>query len=72
MRSAVRRDEVLYESDAALRLVDRAIQEMQVPDEGEGQVLGQGEQDVGRDEVELFAVAAGDATVDARVQDAID
>lgn len=30
MSSADRRDEILYESDAALRLVDRAIQEMGV------------------------------------------
>ena len=70
MSSAARRDELLYESDAALRLVDRAIQEMHVLDEG--QVLGTGEQDVGEDEAELFAVAAGDATVDARESDAVD
>jgi hypothetical protein len=62
MISAARRDELLYESDAALRLVDRAIQEMQVLDEA--QVLGKGEQDMGLGESELFAVAAGDATVD--------
>ncbi len=30
MSSLARRDELLYESDAALRLVDRAIQEMGV------------------------------------------
>ena len=30
MSSLARRDELLYESDAALRLVDRAIQEMRV------------------------------------------
>ncbi len=32
MSSLARRDELLYESDAALRLVDRAIQEMRVSD----------------------------------------
>jgi len=62
MISAARRDELLYESDTALRLVDRAIQEMQVLDKA--QVLGKGEQDKGLGESELFAVAAGDATVD--------
>lgn len=64
MISAARRDELLYESDAVLRLVDRAIQEMQVLDGGEAQASGKREQDMGLGESELFAVAAGDATVD--------
>jgi hypothetical protein len=46
MSSLARRDELLYESDAALRLVDRAIQEMAVPD----------------DDADATAVAAGDAS----------
>ena len=33
MSTSARRDELLYESDAALRLVDRAIQEMCVSEE---------------------------------------
>ena len=73
MISGARRDELLYESDAALRLVDRAIQEMQVLDEAQvlGKGEGEGEQDVGLGESELFAVAAGDATVDEET-DAVD
>jgi hypothetical protein len=64
MISAARRDELLYESDAALRLVDRAIQEMQVLDEAQVSGKGEGKQDLGLGESGLFAVAAGDATVD--------
>jgi len=70
MTSATRRDELLYESDAALRLVDRAIQEMQVLEEGQG--LGKGEQDVEQGDSELFAVAAGDATVDDQELEVVD
>lgn len=69
MSCAVRREELLYESDAALRLVDRAIQEMHVLDEV--LVLGKGEQDAGQGDVELFAVAAGDAPV-GQEPDAVD
>jgi hypothetical protein len=52
MSSSARRDELLYESDAALRLVDRAIQEMRVSDDNEDAFA------------EAVSVAAGDAPVD--------
>jgi len=55
MSPSARRDELLYESDAALRLVDRAIQEMRVSSECE---------DAPR---EAVSVAAGDAPVDSQL-----
>jgi len=60
MTWSARRDELLYESDAALRLVDRAIQEMQVSGED--------------DEVsaEAASVAAGDAPVGSQQLNAAD
>jgi hypothetical protein len=60
MSSSARRDELLYESDAALRLVDRAIQEMQVSDEGQDEPA------------EAVPVAAGDASVDSQQLNAAD
>ena len=58
--SSARRDELLYESDAALRLVDRAIQEMCVAEDNED-VSG-----------EAVSVAAGDASVDSQQLNAAD
>jgi hypothetical protein len=52
--SSARRDELLYESDAALRLVDRAIQEMRVSEEVEDA------------SAEAVSVAAGDVPVDSQ------
>ena len=52
MSSADRRDDILYESDAALRLVDRAIQEMCVGLEDE----------VAGESGEPVSVAAGDVS----------
>jgi hypothetical protein len=49
MSSLARRDELLYESDAALRLVDRAIQEMRVLN------------DTDDAELDALSMAAGDA-----------
>jgi hypothetical protein len=55
-----RRDELLYESDAALRLVDRAIQELRVLDENDDATA------------EAVPVAAGDASVDGQQLNAAD
>ena len=60
MSSSDRRDELLYESDAALRLVDRAIQEMRMPD------------DDGDAAAESVSIAAGDAPVDSQQLNAAD
>jgi len=60
MSSSARRDELLYESDAALRLVDRAIQEMRVSDDNEDALD------------EAVSVAAGDAPVDGQQLNAAD
>jgi hypothetical protein len=60
MSSSARRDELLYESDAALRLVDRAIQEMRVSDDYEEETA------------EAVSVAAGDAPVDSQQLNAAD
>jgi hypothetical protein len=60
MSSSARRDELLYESDAALRLVDRAIQEMCVSDDSEDPPD------------EAVSVAAGDAPVDSQQLNAAD
>jgi hypothetical protein len=60
MSSSARRDELLYESDAALRLVDRAIQEMRVSDDYE------------EEPAEAVSVAAGDAPVDSQQLNAAD
>ncbi len=60
MSSSARRDELLYESDAALRLVDRAIQEMRVSEDNEDALA------------EAVSVAAGDAPVDSRQLNAAD
>ena len=57
MSSASRRDEILYESDAALRLVDRAIQEM---------CVGHNDEDA-CEPAEAASVAAGD--VSAAIQE---
>ncbi len=62
MSSSPRRDELLYESDAALRLVDRAIQEMRVP----------GDNEVAPSPSEAVSVAAGDAPVDSQQLNAAD
>lgn len=62
MSSSARRDELLYESDAALRLVDRAIQEMRVPGDSEDAPL----------HPEAVSVAAGDAPVDSQQLNAAD
>ncbi len=60
MSSADRRDELLYESDAALRLVDRAIQEMRMSDDNEDAAA------------EAVSIAAGDAPVDSQQLNAAD
>jgi hypothetical protein len=60
MSSSARRDELLYESDAALRLVDRAIQEMRMSDYNEDAPA------------EAVSVAAGDAPVDSQQLNAAD
>jgi hypothetical protein len=60
MSSPARRDELLYESDAALRLVDRAIQEMRVLDEQQDDV----------DDAASFA--AGDESADSHELTAAD
>jgi hypothetical protein len=60
MSSSARRDELLYESDAALRLVDRAIQEMRVSGDNEDAPP------------EAVSVAAGDAPVDSQQLNAAD
>ncbi|HEV8446044.1 MAG TPA: hypothetical protein VGQ44_04470 [Gemmatimonadaceae bacterium] len=60
MSSSARRDELLYESDAALRLVDRAIQEMRVSEESEDA------------SAEAVSVAAGDAPVEDQRLNAAD
>ena len=60
MSSSARRDELLYESDAALRLVDRAIQEMRMSDCN------------GDAPAEVVSVAAGDAPVDSQQLNAAD
>jgi hypothetical protein len=57
--SSVRRDELLYESEAALRLVDRAIQEICASD-------GQEES------AEAVTVAAGDEPVASQELNAAD
>ena len=61
MSSPARRDELLYESDAALRLVDRAIQEMHVSEESSEDVSAQ-----------AVSVAAGDAPVESQQLNAAD
>lgn len=60
MSSSARRDELLYESDAALRLVDRAIQEMRMSEYNEDTPA------------EAVSVAAGDAPVDSQQLNAAD
>jgi hypothetical protein len=60
MSSPARRDELLYESDAALRLVDRALQEMCVSDESEDVTA------------KAVSVAAGDASVESQQLNAAD
>jgi hypothetical protein len=55
MSSPARRDDVLYESDAALRLVDRAIQELRITTVDE------------ESETVAVAVAEGDAETDAAI-----
>lgn len=60
MSSPARRDELLYESDAALRLVDRAIQEMRV--------LGEPYEETD----ESVSVAAGDVPADSHELTAAD
>jgi hypothetical protein len=60
MSSPARRDELLYESDAALRLVDRAIQEMRVLDEQEPEVA------------DAVVFAAGDVPADSHELTAAD
>ncbi len=62
MSSSDRRDELLYESDAALRLVDRAIQEMRMSDDNEDAPALP----------EAVSVAAGDAPVDGQQLNAAD
>jgi hypothetical protein len=62
MSSAARRDEILYESDAALRLVDRAIQEMRVLRDAEDA------SDLG----ETVSVAAGDVSAESQELSAAD
>jgi len=54
-----RRDEILYESDTVLRLVDRAIQEMRVSSEYENAV-------------EAVSVAAGEDPVASQELDSAD
>lgn len=64
--AAVRRDELLYESNAALRLVDRALQEMGLQDAesyGEGEQVGDGE---------AFGDAAGDAPAAGQELESVD
>ena len=61
MSSLARRDELLYESDAALRLLDRAIQEMRVAD-----LLSACE------DAEAASIVAGDTSVDAEELSAAD
>jgi len=55
MSSPARRDDLLYESDAALRLVDRAIQELRMTAADE------------ESETVAVAVAEGDAETDPAV-----
>ena len=62
MSSPARRDELLYESDAALRLVDRAIQEMRVSEEFPLEDAS----------AEAVSVAAGDAPVESQQPNAAD
>jgi hypothetical protein len=62
MSSPARRDELLYESDAALRLVDRAIQEMRVSEEFPLEDAS----------AEAVSVAAGDAPVESQQLNAAD
>jgi hypothetical protein len=53
MSSPARRDDLLYESDAALRLVDRAIQELRmttVGEESESVAVAVAEEDAETDE----------------------
>jgi hypothetical protein len=67
MSSPARRDELLYESDAALRLVDRAIQEMRVSEESSPEDASCEDASA-----EAVSVAAGDASVDSQQLNAAD
>ena len=62
MSSPARRDELLYESDAVLRLVDRAIQEMRVSEESSPEDAS----------AEAVPVAAGDVPVESQQLNAAD
>jgi hypothetical protein len=62
MSSPARRDELLYESDAALRLVDRAIQELGVSEDSSPEDAS----------AEAVSVAAGDAPVQSQQLNAAD